>query len=86
MFMLSMELVDPGDSLSTLLIDHTCLVRCQSESVLAGRKGDGGILLRPDSGGALSLAGGWLMVATAERHLCFWQRWILNYVIYYYSA
>ncbi len=37
--MLSLEAVDPGDSLSMLLIYHAYLARCPSESVLAGVKG-----------------------------------------------
>jgi hypothetical protein len=40
--MLSLEVGDPGDSLSTLLICHVRLAGCQSESVLAGGNNDGG--------------------------------------------
>ncbi len=41
--MLSLEVGDPGDSLSTLLICHVRLAGCQSESVLAGGNSDGGL-------------------------------------------
>ncbi len=41
--MLSLEVGDPGDSLSTLLICHVRLAECQSESVLAGGNSDGGL-------------------------------------------
>ncbi len=44
-FMLSLEVVDTGDSLSMSLIYHTLLARCQLERVLAGRNDDGGIQL-----------------------------------------
>ncbi len=41
--MLSLEVGDPGDSLSTLLICYVRLAGCQSERVLAGGNSDGGL-------------------------------------------
>jgi hypothetical protein len=46
---------------------HALWARCQSERVLAGGYGDGGIQLRPDDYGARPSAGGRLAAATAER-------------------
>jgi hypothetical protein len=39
--MLSLEVVDPGDSLSMSLIYYALLARRQSERVLAGGNGEG---------------------------------------------
>jgi hypothetical protein len=67
MFMLSLEVVSPGDNLSTVLI-ATPYWRDANWRVLAGGNSDGGTQLRPDGGGASSLAGKRLAGATVERH------------------
>jgi hypothetical protein len=49
-----------------MAVCHAFLARLQSESVLGGSNGNGGIQSRTDNGGARLLAGEWLMAATAE--------------------
>jgi hypothetical protein len=56
--MLSLEVVRPGDRLSTVLI-------ATAYWLLAGGNGDGGIQLRPDGGGASSSGRERLAVAAA---------------------
>jgi hypothetical protein len=61
---------------------HALQARRQSESVLAGGNGGGGIQLRPDSGRGRPLAGKQLAAATAEQ--CQFQRQrILNFFCSY---
>jgi hypothetical protein len=72
-FMLSLEVVGPGGSLSTVLI-ATPYWR-DASGVLAGC--DGGIQLRLDGGGPSSSAGERLAAATAEL-IGFRQGWIQN--------
>jgi hypothetical protein len=56
--MLLFEVVDPGGSLP--MLPSPCLNKeMPAESFLAGSNGDGGKQLRPDDGGASSLAGDW---------------------------
>jgi hypothetical protein len=64
--MLSLEVVGPGDGLSTAP-SATPYWRDASWSVQAGGNGDGGTQLRLDGGGASSSAGERLAVATAVR-------------------
>jgi hypothetical protein len=64
-FMLSLEVVGPGGSLSTVLIATPYWQ--DASGVLAGGKGDSGIQLRQDGGSAPSSAGERLVAATAER-------------------
>ncbi len=64
-FMLSLEVGDPGDSLSTLLICHVRLAGCQSESVLAGGNSDGGLQVATGRRRRSSIGGEWLAATTA---------------------
>ncbi len=76
-FMLPLEVVGPGGSLS-MLLSPRLNGEMPAESSLAGGNGDVGIQLRPDDGGASSSAGvGSGSVAVAAFSL----RWIPNFVI-----
>jgi hypothetical protein len=79
--MLSLEVVGPGDSLSTLLICHGLLL-IRQESVLAGGNSDGDIQLEPDSSGVRSSAGRRLTATTANGSFGYQWQWILNYVTF----
>jgi hypothetical protein len=69
-FILSLEVMGPGGSLSTALGAMTyILARRQSESIFAGSNGDSGIQFQADDDGAHLQNGGWLMVAMMERLL-----------------
>ncbi len=77
-FMLPLEVVGPGGSLSALLMPHF-FSETQSESVLAGGNSNGSIQLQPNF---LRLGDGWWRQRWSSfDFLC--PRWILNYVILY---
>jgi hypothetical protein len=83
--MLSLEVVGPGGSLSTVLI-ATRYWRDASWSVLAGGYDDGGIQLRKDNYSARPLAGKWLAVATAERTGFVGDGFPILFFLHYYFA
>ncbi len=61
--MMPLEMVGLGGSLSKLLLPHLNGKTSVREGILVGGNGDGGRKLRPDNGGARTLA-----VDTRRRH------------------
>jgi hypothetical protein len=81
-FTLPLEVVGPGDSLSTVLYSNTLImVRLQLESVLAGGNGDGGAYSCNRTKAALVFSWGESGGGMAE-WLGLRRRWILNFVIF----